>query len=100
ARSKLTPATTEPGGAYLSRPLADLELRLPLSGQVDIASYAANQRARLAKIEAEALRSGKKLANERFVANAPAAVVEEERRRLTEAEAVKERIAALLERLG
>ncbi|HZJ09878.1 MAG TPA: class I tRNA ligase family protein, partial [Trueperaceae bacterium] len=88
------------GGASLSRPLPDMELRLPLAGQVDLDAYEANQRARLAKVEAEGERSRKKLSNEKFVANAPAEVVAEERRRLVEAEDVARRIAAVLERLA
>ncbi len=86
-------------GASLSRPLPEMELRLPLAGQVDVEAYVANQRSRLAKVEAELQRSSKKLANEKFVANAPGSVVEEERRRLAEAEDVRSRIVAVLQRL-
>src|SRR5690606_27489286 len=50
------PASSQPEGASdatLSRPLPEMELRLPLAGQVDLAAYEANQRARLARVEAE-----------------------------------------------
>ena len=104
ARARLTAETDGAGsgsaGASLSAVLADVELRLPLTGQVDLAEYARRQRSRLAKAQAEVARSTGKLASEKFVASAPAAVVEEERRRLAEATELVERILALLERLG
>jgi len=88
------------GRASLSAVLADVELRLPLTGQVDLAEYAGRQRSRLAKARAEVARSSGKLASEKFVASAPAVVVEEERRRLAEGNELVERIEALLGRLG
>ena len=101
ARAELSAAadSAEAGGAKLSRPLPDLELTLPLSGQVDLGAYLENQRGRLKKVEAEVERAGRKLANEKFVTNAPAEVVAEERRRLAEAEALRERVSTLLRRL-
>ncbi len=100
ARASLSEASAVgAAGANLSRPLAGLELTLPLAGQVDLGEYVARQRGRLAKVEKELERSSHKLAQERFVANAPAEVVEEERRRLAEAEDVKARLETLLGRL-
>ncbi len=87
-------------GPSLSRALAGVELSLALEGQVDLAEYVSRQRGRLAKVTEEAERSARKLAKESFVSNAPSAVVEEERRRLAEAEDVKARLSAVLERLG
>ncbi len=98
ARSNLREGTPE--GSSLAGALPDAELRLPLAGQVDVASYAARQRARLEKARAEAERSRQKLANERFVRGAPAEVVAEERRRLEEAEALAGRLEALLAELA
>ena len=105
ARARLVdmPATSagdRGSGAWLSAVLADVELRLPLAGQVDVTDYALRQRARLVKARAEVARSSGKLASEKFVASAPAAVVEEERRRLAESSALVERIQGLLEQLA
>ncbi len=75
----------EPEGAALRQVLAEAELRLPLEGLVDVGAWRARQEKRLATLRAERQKSEKKLANEKFVANAPDAVVAEERRRLAEA---------------
>ena len=87
-------------GASLSAALPDLEMRLPLTGLVDLDQYRARQRSRLAKVEAEVARSRGKLSSEKFVASAPQAVVDEERRRLAEGTELIERIQVLLQRLG
>ena len=86
--------------ASLSAALPDLELRLPLTGLVDVEQYRSRQLARLAKAEKDVARSRGKLASEKFVASAPEAVVAQERRRLTEGTELIERISVLLERLG
>jgi valyl-tRNA synthetase len=91
---------TAPAGASLAQPVADVVLRLPFEGVVDVAAWTAKQEARLATQRAEAARSAKKLANERFVAGAPAEVVGEERRRLAEAERLAAEIEASLARLA
>jgi len=80
-------------GASLAQPVDDLLLRLPFEGVVDVDAWAARQEKRLAAQRSEAARSRAKLAQERFVANAPAEVVAEERRRAAEAE----RLAAAIE---
>ena len=78
----------EPEGATLRQVLPDVELRLPLEGLVDVGAWRARQEKRLADARAERDRSARKLANDKFVANAPERVVAEERRRLAEAEAL------------
>ncbi len=98
ARAALRSGT--PAGSSLTAAMPDAELRLPLAGQVDVAAYAARQRGRLEKARAEAERSRKKLANERFVSGAPAEVVAEEHRRLDEAEALAARLEAVLADIG
>src|SRR5690606_31864829 len=85
-----------PEGSALVGALPDVELRLPLAGQVDVAAYAARQRKRLEQARADAERSRRKLANEGFATGAPAAVVAEERRRLVEAEALAARLERVL----
>jgi valyl-tRNA synthetase len=63
----------------------------------------AAERARLAKevaaLAADIERTAKKLANPDFVARAPEEVVDENRARLAEAEAAKDRLDAALKRL-
>ena len=78
----------QPFGAALSQPLPDLELKLPLTGLVDVAEWRARQEKRLQELQKSLTVSQKKLSNEKFVQNAPAAVVEEERRRVAETEAL------------
>ncbi len=73
-------------GASLSQIVPDLELRLPLVGLVDLDEWRARQQKRLGEAQQNAQKSRNKLANDKFVANAPDEVVAEERRRLDEAE--------------
>ncbi len=70
----------------------ELEIRLPLGGLVNIAEWRARQEKRLKDLQSGRDKSAKKLANAKFVENAPAEVVEEEKRRLVE---VEELIAGL-----
>ena len=93
-------ATGAADGPSLTSALPGLEVRLPLAGQVDVTEYLARQRKRLTNLEEELARSERKLGNEKFVANAPAEVVAEERRRAAEAAELVERLRSLLERLG
>ncbi len=73
-------------GASLSQVVPELELTLPLTGLVDIGEWRARQEKRLKELKANRDKSAKKLSNAKFVQNAPAEVVEEEKRRLAEAE--------------
>ncbi len=72
---------------------------LPLAGMIDIAS----ERSRLEKAEAKALaeieRIDRKLSNQKFVANAPEEVVEQEREKREAYRLEAEKLAAGLERL-
>jgi valyl-tRNA synthetase len=90
----------EPTGAALRQVLPDVELRLPLEGLVDVDAWRERQRKRLGDAAKERDKSARKLANDKFVANAPEAVVAEERRRLAEAEALIEGLEASLAQLG
>ena len=60
-------------------PLGDL--CMPLDGLVDVAAELERLGKELAKVEAELITVRKKLSSESFVNNAPAAVVEEHRKR-------------------
>ena len=86
--TRATLLSEQPFGAALSQPLPDLELKLPLTGLVDIAEWRTRQEKRLQELQKSLAVSQKKLGNDKFVQNAPAAVVEEERRRVAEAEAL------------
>ncbi len=98
--ARATVLAEAPAGASLTQPVADVVLRLPFEGVVDVEVWKAKQHARLEAQQAEVARSTKKLANERFVAGAPAEVVAEERRRLAEAERLVGEIGASLARIA
>ncbi len=75
-----------PVGAALSQLAPGLELKLPFAGLIDPEEWRSRQEKRLADLRKNLSTSEKKLSNERFVQNAPAEVVAEERRRLGEAQ--------------
>jgi len=86
-------------GPALTQVAPGLELCLSFEGLVDEAEWVARQRKRLAKLEADRERSERKLANDKFTANAPEEVVTEERRRLVEAEELIGRVETALAQL-
>ena len=74
-----------------------IEIYLPLKGLVDIDKEIARLEKELAKMESEIKRIENKLANEGFVAKAPAEVIEKEKEKMVKYQASKE---ALLVRLN
>jgi valyl-tRNA synthetase len=72
---------------------------LPLKGVIDIAAERARLDKEMAKAEADIKRVDAKLANEKFVANAPDEIVEEEKEKREEAVARKAKIAEAQQRL-
>jgi valyl-tRNA synthetase len=72
---------------------------LPLFGIIDFAAERARLAKEMAKADADIKRSEAKLANEKFVANAPEEVVEEEKEKREEAAARRAKLAEALERL-
>ena len=64
--------------------VGSLRLLVPLEGLVDLGAERARLDKELRRIEAEIGKCQAKLASETFVANAPAAVVEQERKRLAD----------------
>jgi valyl-tRNA synthetase len=72
---------------------------LPLKGVIDFSAEKARLDKELAKAEADIKRVDAKLANEKFVANAPEDVVEEEKEKRNAAVARKAKILEALERL-
>ncbi len=78
----------------------EFRIAIPLAGLIDRAAEIARLSGRLEKAEADAARSAAKLANERFVAHAPPAVVDQERQRLAQHRATCEQLRAQLKTLG
>jgi valyl-tRNA synthetase len=72
---------------------------LPLKGVIDLAAERARLDKELAKAEADIKRVDAKLTNEKFVANAPEEIVEEEKEKREEALARKAKIAEAQQRL-
>ncbi|MAO56281.1 MAG: valine--tRNA ligase [Rhodospirillaceae bacterium] len=72
---------------------------LPIADVIDLGAEQSRLEKEIAKQDAEITRFEKKLANEKFVANAPAEVVEGEREKLGEAQAARARLEEALKRL-
>jgi valyl-tRNA synthetase len=72
---------------------------LPLKGVIDLSAEKARLDKELAKADADIRRVDAKLANEKFVANAPEEIVEEEKEKREAAVARKTKILEALERL-
>jgi len=72
---------------------------LPLKGVIDLAAEKARLEKEIAKADADIARVDAKLANEKFVANAPEEIVEEEKLKREEAQARRAKIVEALERL-
>jgi valyl-tRNA synthetase len=93
-------------GQQLTRPAqaatqvaGDVEICLPLAGLVDVAEEEQRLGKEIAKVRTDVEFFRKKLSNEKFVANAPAEVLEKDRGKLAEAEeklAILERSLAKL----
>jgi len=75
----------------------EVEISLPLAGLVDIAEEEKRLQKEIAKVQKDVDLFTRKLANEKFVANAPAHVLEKDRGKLKDAE---EKIGVLQESLG
>ncbi|NGP45494.1 valine--tRNA ligase [Bacillaceae bacterium SIJ1] len=65
----------------MSAVLTGVELFIPIEGLIDIQAEVERLESELAKLDKEVARVDAKLANEKFVSKAPAAVVEEERKK-------------------
>jgi valyl-tRNA synthetase len=83
----------------ISGVITGAEILLPLAGLIDIEQELARLHKELKTLDAEVTRVQKKLANQGFIAKAPAAVVEEERKKeqdyVQKREKVKVRLAEL-----
>ncbi|SIP88834.1 valine--tRNA ligase [Solilutibacter tolerans] len=89
----------EPPASAAAR-VGELDLFVPLEGLVDLSAERSRIDKELKKVELELAKSKNKLAGETFVANAPAAVVEQERARLAEWNAQVAALSAQRKRLG
>lgn len=75
------------------------ELFLPLAGLIDISQEVARLEKELQTLNAEVERVEKKLANEGFIAKAPAKVIEEEKAKMADYAAKREKVLARLTEL-
>ena len=72
---------------------------LPLKGVVDFAAELARLDKELVSLDKDIKQAAGKLANEKFVANAPEAIIAENRARLADAEAKREKVVEAVERV-
>jgi len=94
----ISPADTTPKGS-VQFVLDEATYALPLEGVIDIAAETGRLNREIAKAGSEIAQLEAKLANENFTSRAPASVVEEQRQRKTDAEAVAAKLNAALKRL-
>ncbi|MBW3551567.1 MAG: class I tRNA ligase family protein, partial [Proteobacteria bacterium] len=80
--------------------VGELKLLVPLEGLVDLGAERARMDKELKRVEGEIAKCTGKLASETFVSNAPAAVVEQERKRLVDWKQQREALAAQRAKLG
>jgi valyl-tRNA synthetase len=80
--------------------VADLQIFIPLAGLIDLDAEKARLAKELKRIEAEIGKCRGKLASDTFVANAPPAVVEQERQRLSDWQAQQSALLAQVQKLG
>ncbi len=90
--------STAPGGSVQLLIRGEV-VALPLKGVIDLVAEAARLNKELGKADADIKRVDAKLSNEKFVANAPEEIVEEEKAKREEAQARREKILEALERL-
>jgi valyl-tRNA synthetase len=97
--SGITLADQAPKGS-VTLAMQDCAINLPLAGVIDVAAEQARLNKQLAKLVKEIGGLQGKLANEKFLAKAPEAVVAEQRERLAGAEAERDKLIAALARLA
>ncbi|MET0380429.1 MAG: hypothetical protein ABWZ94_00840, partial [Methyloceanibacter sp.] len=79
--------------------LDEATLALPLAGIIDIDAESKRLKREIDKVGSEIKQLDAKLANEKFISRAPEHVVEEQRERKTEAEAIAAKLEQALKRL-
>jgi valyl-tRNA synthetase len=96
--SEISSATVAPPGSVQLLVRGEVAA-LPLKGVIDLAAERARLAKEIGKAESDIKRVDSKLANEKFVANAPEEIVEEEKEKREEAVLRKAKLAEALERL-
>ncbi len=96
ARVDETAFATEAPKASAQIVIGEATFCLPLGSLIDLQAEAARLGKEIAKTEGEMERIDKKLGNERFVANAPAEIVEAEREKRAEFEAARAKLLVAL----
>ena len=76
--------TDESVSASATAVLGELQISIPMAGLIDVAAETARLQKEIAKLQVELTRSETKLANENYVAKAPADVVAKERERVAD----------------
>jgi valyl-tRNA synthetase len=97
--SEISLADQAPKGA-ITVAMEDCAINLPLAGVIDVAAEQARLGKAQARLDKEIGSLHAKLGNAKFIANAPADIVADQRERLTGATAERDRLAAALERLA
>ena len=98
--SGLEPVIAVPQKGAVQLVLDDSTIALPLEGVLDLDEERKRLEKALAKLEKDIAALKGRLSNKKFVANAPASVVEEAKIRLQEEEVQSEKVQAALARLG
>ncbi|MBU3021409.1 valine--tRNA ligase [Aestuariibacter sp. A3R04] len=84
--SVTTLANGEPAPASATALVGEMEILIPMAGLIDKDAELARISKAMSKVELDVNRTKGKLSNEKFVSNAPQAVIEKERSKLDEAE--------------
>jgi valyl-tRNA synthetase len=92
------PEGTQPPESAIAL-VGDLSILVPMAGLIDAAAEAERLGKQLAKAQAELAKTRQKLANENFVRNAPAEVVETDRGRVADLERTVTSLTEQLERV-
>ena len=95
----ITHADAVPEGA-VQTVLGEATLALPLADVIDVDAERARLKKDIGKVEGEIQKISGKLGNQGFLDKAPEAVIEENKARLAEEEARRDKLAAALARLG
>ena len=74
--------------------VGEMEILIPMAGLIDKDAELARISKAMEKIEKDAARTKGKLSNEKFVSNAPEAVIEKERAKLADAESQLAKLSA------
>jgi len=90
----------EPAPQSATALLGEMRILVPMAGLIDVAAELARLGKRKGKVEQDLARAEAKLGNGRFVANAPADVVEQERARVAQFKRELEQLGAQLDRVA